>query len=76
VGKTVAGQEIHKPVIAKKGYFIQGKFEPIIIVIFLYAMIKAYRQLISRLLTRERCKDRNVREKFLSSIRTKWATNQ
>jgi len=65
VGKTVLVKEIHKPVIARKGYFIQGKFDQYHRNIPYSAMIKAYRQLIQQLLTESDVRIEMWREKFL-----------
>ncbi len=51
IGKSALVNEIHKSVVAKKGYFITGKFEQFKRNIPYYSLIQAFQQLIKQILT-------------------------
>ncbi len=51
IGKTSLVQEIHKPVLNRRGYFISGKFDQLKRDIPYYALIKAFKELTDQLLT-------------------------
>jgi len=51
VGKSVLIQEVHKPIVAKRGYFISGKFDQFLRNIPYSALIQAFRGLAKQLLT-------------------------
>lgn len=50
VGKTALIQEVHKPIAAKKGYFISGKFEQYKSNIPYESLVQAFKKLIHQIL--------------------------
>ena len=57
VGKTSLIQEIHKPILQKRGYFLSGKFDQFKRNIPYYSIIQAFTDLIRQILTE---KDENI----------------
>lgn len=51
IGKTSLIQEIYRPIVRKKGYFISGKFDQVVRTIPLGAMVQALRAMVRQLLT-------------------------
>ncbi|MBK8884553.1 MAG: AAA family ATPase [Bacteroidales bacterium] len=51
IGKSALVNEIHRSVVARKGYFISGKFEKFKRNIPYYSIIQAFQQLIRQILT-------------------------
>lgn len=51
IGKTSVINEIHKPILAARGYFIQGKFDRLQRDIPLSALVSAFKDAIEQLLT-------------------------
>ena len=51
VGKSVLVHEVHKPIVAKRGYFIAGKFDQFLRNIPYSALIQAFQELTRQLLT-------------------------
>lgn len=51
VGKTAVVQEIHRPVVQRRGYFIQGKFDQFKRNVPFLGIVQALRQLMTQLLT-------------------------
>ncbi len=51
VGKTTLIQELYKPLVRSRGYYISGKFDQLERNMPYRALIQAFRQLIQRLLT-------------------------
>ena len=51
IGKTYVVQEIHKPIVRQRGYFIAGKFDQFKKNIPYAALIQAFQELIRQLLT-------------------------
>ena len=51
VGKTVLIKELHRPIVACKGYFISGKFEQFQRNVPYWAFIQAFRELIRQILS-------------------------
>ena len=51
IGKTSLIQELYKPIVRQKGYFISGKFDQVVRNIPLGALIQALRALVQQLLT-------------------------
>jgi AAA ATPase domain/Protein kinase domain len=50
IGKTTLIQELYKPLVRQRGYFIAGKFDQLARNIPYYALIQAFQQLVQRLL--------------------------
>ncbi|WP_239530701.1 adenylate/guanylate cyclase domain-containing protein [Muriicola jejuensis] len=68
IGKSVLVHEILKPVVARNGYFINGKFDQFQRNLPYSAMISAYRLLIQQFLTEGEERLAIWREKFLSAF--------
>ena len=51
IGKTAVVNEVHKPIIRQRGYFIKGKFDQFQRNIPFSAFVQAFRELIQQLLT-------------------------
>lgn len=51
VGKTAVIREIHKPIVRRRGYFIQGKFDQLQQSMPFSALLQAFRDLCQQLLT-------------------------
>ncbi|MBD2494248.1 AAA family ATPase [Nostoc sp. FACHB-280] len=51
IGKTAVVNEVHKPIVKQRGYFIKGKFDQFNRNIPLSAFVQAFRDLIKQLLT-------------------------
>lgn len=68
IGKSALVHEIHKPVVAQKGYFISGKFDQYQKNIPYSALINAFRQLIQQLLTGDSGSLENWKAKFLNAL--------
>ncbi|WP_228058714.1 ATP-binding protein [Nostoc sp. LEGE 06077] len=51
IGKTAIVNEVHKPIVKQRGYFIKGKFEQFNRNIPFSAFVQAFRDLIAQLLT-------------------------
>lgn len=51
IGKTSVVQEIHKPIVRERGYFIAGKFDQFKRSIPYAAIIQAFQELIRQILT-------------------------
>jgi predicted ATPase/class 3 adenylate cyclase/tRNA A-37 threonylcarbamoyl transferase component Bud32 len=68
VGKSALVQEIQKPVIARKGYFISGKFDQYHRNLPYSALIGGYKQLIQQFLTEGKESLDIWKEKFLNAF--------
>jgi hypothetical protein len=51
IGKTSLIQELYKPIIRERGYFISGKFDQVVRSVPFGALIQAFRGLVRQLLT-------------------------
>ena len=51
VGKTAVINEVHKPIVKQRGYFIKGKFDQFNRNIPLDAFVQAFRDLMAQLLS-------------------------
>ncbi|MGD1805437.1 trifunctional serine/threonine-protein kinase/ATP-binding protein/sensor histidine kinase [Dapis sp. BLCC M126] len=68
VGKTAVIQEIHKPVIHQKGYFIQGKFDQFQRNIPYSAILQAFRSLMKQLLTENSTRLNQWKSKIIKAL--------
>ncbi|MDJ0690898.1 MAG: trifunctional serine/threonine-protein kinase/ATP-binding protein/sensor histidine kinase [Xenococcaceae cyanobacterium MO_188.B32] len=68
IGKTSVINEIHKPIVKEKGYFISGKFDQFKRNIPYSALIEAFKTLIEQLLTESSQKLAIWREKLLKAL--------
>ena len=51
IGKTVVIQEVHKPIVRRRGYFIKGKYDQFQRNIPFSAFVQAFRDLMGKLLS-------------------------
>ncbi|MGF1740492.1 AAA family ATPase [Vibrio profundum] len=68
IGKSVLVNEIHKPIVKRKGYFSSGKYDQIQRNVPYSAIIQAFKRLVNQLLTES---DENIlswRRKIISSL--------
>src|SRR4028118_478730 len=70
IGKSSLVNEIHKPIVGARGYFISGKFDQFQRNIPYSAIIKAFQSLLKRLLTESEAQLAQWKEKLLSAIGT------
>lgn len=68
IGKSALVAEIHKAIIAKRGYFISGKFDQLPTHIPYSALINAFRELIEQILTESEEQLQEWREKIFSAL--------
>ena len=68
VGKTFLINEIHKPIVKQKGYFISGKFDQLKRNIPYSALIQAFQGLVAQLLTENEEKIKLWREKIKEAL--------
>jgi len=68
VGKSVLIQEVHKPIVARRGYFIFGKFDQFLRNIPYSALIQAFRGLAKQLLTESDAQLETWKYKLLSAL--------
>lgn len=68
IGKSALVNEIHKSVVAKKGYFISGKFEQFKRNIPYSSLIQAFQQLIKQILTESEEQIANWKEEILEAV--------
>jgi predicted ATPase/signal transduction histidine kinase/tRNA A-37 threonylcarbamoyl transferase component Bud32 len=68
VGKTSLINEIHKPIVSQRGYFIKGKFDQFKRNIPYIAIIQAFQELIQQLLTESQDKIASWQEKILKVL--------
>ena len=70
IGKSSLVNEIHKPIVRQRGYFINGKFDQFKRNIPYAALIQAFRELIQQLLTENQAKIAAWKEKLLEALGT------
>jgi predicted ATPase/signal transduction histidine kinase len=68
IGKTVLVQEIYKPVTAKRGYFISGKFEQFQRTVPYSALIKAFKELVKQLCMESETALNRWRDRLLATL--------
>ncbi len=68
IGKSSLVKEIHKPITAKRGYFIKGKFEQYKKNIPYNSLIQAFQDLIKQILTESRNKIKQWQAKLLEAL--------
>ncbi|MEG3987276.1 AAA family ATPase [Microcoleus sp. S28C3] len=68
IGKTVLVNEIHKPIVRQRGYFIAGKFDQFKRNIPYASLIQAFQSLILQLLTEGEAEIHIWKEKLLSAL--------
>ena len=68
IGKSALVNEIHKPIVAKRGYFIGGKFDQFKRNIPYSSVIQAFQELMRQLLTESAEKLENWKQKLLAAL--------
>lgn len=68
VGKSALVHELHKTIISKRGYFIEGKFDPLSANTPYHAFIQAFRAFVDILLTEREHKLAVWRKKILKAL--------
>ena len=69
IGKTSVVNEVHKPIVGARGYFIAGKFDQFKRNIPYAALIQAFQELIRQLLTESSEQIAIWKEKLLEALR-------
>ena len=68
IGKTVAVNEVHKPIVRQRGYFIKGKFDQFNRNVPLSAFVQALRNLMHQLLSESDVRLEQWRAKILAGL--------
>ena len=70
IGKTAVVNEVHKPIVRQRGYFIKGKFDQFNRNIPLFAFVQALRDLMEQLLSESDKQLAQWRTKILKAVGT------
>ncbi|BAY23097.1 multi-sensor signal transduction histidine kinase [Calothrix sp. NIES-2100] len=68
IGKTAVVNEIHKPIVRQRGYFIKGKFDQFNRNIPLNAFVQAFRNLMEQILTQSDRQIAQWKDKILGEL--------
>ncbi|MEH1886368.1 ATP-binding sensor histidine kinase [Nostoc sp.] len=68
IGKTAVVNEVHKPIVRQRGYFIKGKFDQFQRNIPLSAFVQAFRDLIGQLLTESDAQIQQWKNQILEAV--------
>ena len=68
IGKTAVVNEIHKPIVRQRGYFIKGKFDQFRRDIPFLAIVQAFRDFMGQLLTESKAQVDQWRRKILDAV--------
>lgn len=68
IGKTAVVNEVHKPIVRQRGYFIKGKFDQFQRNIPLSAFIQAFRDLMGQLLSQTDIQLQHWKTKILQAL--------
>ncbi|MDZ8085946.1 MAG: AAA family ATPase [Nostoc sp. DedQUE12b] len=68
IGKTVVVNEVHKPIVKKRGYFIKGKYDQFQRNIPFSAFVQAFRNLMGQLLTESDTQIQQFKTKILAAV--------
>ncbi|MCU0541247.1 MAG: AAA family ATPase [Oscillatoriaceae cyanobacterium Prado104] len=68
IGKTAVINEVHKPIVRQRGYFIKGKFDQFQRNIPLGAFVQSFRDLMAQLLGESRAQIEQWRSKILQAV--------
>ncbi|MEH2049885.1 trifunctional serine/threonine-protein kinase/ATP-binding protein/sensor histidine kinase [Nostoc sp.] len=68
IGKTAVVNEVHKPIVRQRGYFIKGKFDQFQRNIPFSAFVQAFRDLIGQLLSETDAQFEQWKSKILSAL--------
>ncbi len=70
IGKSALVNEVHKPIVRQRGYFISGKFDQFKRDIPYASLIQAFQELIRELLTESEAQLQSWKQKLLQAIGT------
>ncbi|OCQ89789.1 hypothetical protein BCD64_17715 [Nostoc sp. MBR 210] len=68
IGKTAVVNEVHKPIVRQRGYFIKGKYDQFQRNIPLGAFVQAFRDLIGQILTESDAQIQQWKNKILAAV--------
>ncbi|MDZ7995879.1 MAG: ATP-binding sensor histidine kinase [Nostoc sp. EfeVER01] len=68
IGKTAVVNEVHKPIVRQRGYFIKGKFDQFQRNIPFSAFVQAFRDLMEQLLTESNLQLEQWKNKILDAV--------
>ncbi|MEH2022299.1 ATP-binding sensor histidine kinase [Nostoc sp.] len=68
IGKTVVVNEVHKPIVKQRGYFIKGKYDQFQRNIPFSAFVQAFRDLMGQLLTESDAKIQQFKTNILAAV--------
>ncbi|NET34971.1 MAG: EAL domain-containing protein, partial [Cyanothece sp. SIO1E1] len=68
IGKTAVVNEVHKPIVRQRGYFIKGKFDQFQRNVPLSAFVTAFRDLMAQLLMENQTQVDEWRKKILAAV--------
>ncbi|MHC5752929.1 MAG: AAA family ATPase [Nostoc sp.] len=68
IGKTVVVNEVHKPIVKKRGYFIKGKYDQFQRNIPFSAFVQAFRDLMGQLLTESDAQIQEFKTNILAAV--------
>ncbi|MDF5706296.1 MAG: AAA family ATPase [Nostoc sp. S4] len=68
IGKTAVVNEVHKPIVRQRGYFIKGKFDQFQRNIPLGAFVQAFRDLLGQLLTESDAQIQQWKSQILEAV--------
>ncbi|MDF5728210.1 MAG: AAA family ATPase [Rhizonema sp. PD38] len=68
IGKTALVNEVHKPIVRQRGYFIKGKFDQFNRNIPFFAFVQAFRDLVGQLLTESDAQIQQWKRKILEAV--------
>ncbi|MEH2132328.1 MAG: AAA family ATPase [Nostoc sp.] len=68
IGKTVVVNEVHKPIVRQRGYFIKGKYDQFQRNIPFSAFVQAFRDLMGQLLSESDAQIQQWRNQILSAV--------
>ncbi|UBF23577.1 AAA family ATPase [Kovacikia minuta CCNUW1] len=68
IGKTAVVNEIHKPIVRQRGYFIKGKYDQFQRDVPFSAFVQAFRDLMGQLLSESDAQLEQWRQKILSAV--------
>ncbi|MEH1780385.1 MAG: ATP-binding sensor histidine kinase [Nostoc sp.] len=68
IGKTAVVNEVHKPIVRQRGYFIKGKYDQFQRNIPFSAFVQAFRDLMGQLLTESDAQIQQWRNKILDAV--------
>lgn len=69
IGKSRLVHEVHKPIVAKQGYFISGKYDQFKRNIPYTSIIQAFQELVHQILTEKDEKIQEIKKNILSSVK-------